>query len=399
LRLETFSGTPYHVAYFSPLPPARSGIADYSAELLPLLAKQVKLTLFVDDPAQVQASIARSFSLEAIADYPTLRHGFDLALYHIGNSRLHNQIYEMALRFPGVVVLHDYVLHHFIGERTAGQGDFSGYGRELAYNLGPEGIQLAEAIRRGWAVPPSNSVPLSERIADVSIGTIVHSQYISDKLAANGRQARIVPALITPFSGTSRRDELQLPGDAIIFGAFGQITPNRQIPELIQAFTRLRQDMPQCHLLLVGETHQVDLARLLDSTDSKQGVHPVGFVPDLQDFVDWIHTADVVVNLRNPTMGETSAIALRGMAASKPLIVNDHGWYSELPSTAVCHIPADDPQALLSAMRRLAVNPELRRAMGVSARDYVDDNCAPDRVADSYIEILREIIDGFMLGF
>ncbi len=383
---------PLSVAYFSPLPPARSGVADYSAELLPKLSRHLDLTLFVNDPSQVDALIAGRYDPKPISSYPDRRDEFDVALYHIGNSSFHAEIYKMAIRFPGIVVLHDYVLHHFIGDQTVGRGNFAGYSRELAYALGKDGVQLAEAIRRGWSSPPSNDVPLNDRIADISLGTIVHSRFAADAFAEKDRKAYLIPALVTAFDGQSRHDELLLPDDAIIFGSFGQLTPNRQIPVLLEAFARLHEELPHTNLLLVGEAHLVDVEEMLHERNLEQSVHVVGFVPDLRGFIDWIHTADIVLNLRSPTMGETSATALRGMAASKPLIVNDHGWYTEIPADAAFKIPPDDPDLLHSSMKRLAEDDDLRHEMGKCARSYTDAHCAPECIAEDYAQVIREIL-------
>lgn len=102
------------LAYFSPLPPSPSGIADYSAELLPHLAELADITLFSDQPQ------AGSLGLPSYptGDYPARRHAFDLPLYQMGNSDRHEAMFEMMMRFPGVVVLHDYFLHHFIHYHT-----------------------------------------------------------------------------------------------------------------------------------------------------------------------------------------------------------------------------------------------------------------------------------------
>ena len=76
------------VGFFSPLPPAATGVADYSATLLPFL---------------------RSSGTVDIAPETC-----DVALYHVGNNTLHRDIYQRALTHPGVVVLHDAVLQHLL---------------------------------------------------------------------------------------------------------------------------------------------------------------------------------------------------------------------------------------------------------------------------------------------
>src|SRR2546423_7560726 len=94
------------VAFFSPLPPARSGIADYSEALIESLRPLMELEIFsgahqVYDPAR-----------------------FDIALYHVGNNGYHGFVYEAALRYPGVVVMHESNLHHLIADLTIKRGDW-----------------------------------------------------------------------------------------------------------------------------------------------------------------------------------------------------------------------------------------------------------------------------------
>lgn len=389
---------PLRIAYFSPLPPSHSGIADYSRELLPHLAAHAELTLFCAAPEAVDATLRAQFPALPLADYPARRWRFDLALFQMGNSIHHAAIYDVLRCFPGVVVLHEAVLHHFMRERTLGQGDWGGYGRELAYALGDDGWQLACAIRSGQAAAPLQAVPLSDRVIDLSLGLIVHSQFA----AAHARRRRpdlplaVIPALIEPHQGHDRRAALGLPDDALIYGSFGQITAEKQIDRALHAFRAVCERYPNAHYLLVGEAlPDVDLGDLVKTLGLQASVHRVGYAPDLATFVDWIHTADVVVNLRHPTMGETSATALRALAAGKALVVFDHGWYSEIPDDAALKLPPLDAAALPAALLQLAAAPELRASLGQAGQAYARRACAPRAVAVAYATFLREVIAKF----
>src|SRR6476660_4134158 len=94
------------VGYYSPMPPALTGVADYSAALLPYLRELGPVEL---NPATC-----------------------DVGIYHIGNNPLHREIYERALIEPVVVVLHDATLQHFylgLLDRNAYLNEFnSNYG-------------------------------------------------------------------------------------------------------------------------------------------------------------------------------------------------------------------------------------------------------------------------------
>jgi len=387
---------PLHVAYFSPLPPARSGIADYSGDLLPFLAQEVDLTLYTAEPEQVDATLRRQFAVRPLAAFPQERWQFDLPLYQMGNSVHHTSLYATMRRYPGVVVLHDYFLHHFVAHTTVGQGRYDEYTRELGYDHGQTGTALAWAIRAGQAQHPLDSWPLNRHVLDLNLGVLVHSQTVADwvrEVVGNGRPVQTIAQPLTPVSGESRRNELGWPPEAIIFAAAGEVTPPKQVDRALRAFSRLRQEGENVYFLIVGgESAEADLDSLIADLDIGSVVHRTGFVPDLAGFVDWLATADVVVNLRAPTLGETSAVALRALAAARPLLVYDHGWYGELPETAVTRVPPLDDEALLAAMRRLAQSPAARQEMGQSARHYVAGRCQPAQVAQDYRVFLEEVL-------
>ena len=120
-------------------------------------------------------------------------------------------------------------------------------------------------------------------------------------------------------------------------------------------------------------------------------MHQIGYVPELAGFIDWIHTSDFVINLRNPTVGETSATALRAMAAARPLIDDDPGWYSEIPPEAAVKIPPENEEALLDAMRLTGQSLSLRNKMGDAGLRYTQEFCHPKVVANAYFQALVRI--------
>lgn len=376
------------IAYFSPLPPARSGISDYSLELLPALADYADLTLFAAQPAQVDAALRQRFPVRPLAEYPMLRWQFDLPLYQMGNSMHHDALYQLFTRFPGVLVLHDYVLHQFHAHRAQGK---AGYTRELAYALGSDGVNLAWQIRAGERPSPLFDLPLNDRLLDLSLGTIVHSQYVAGQIhaARPNHPLQVIHALIADRPGRRRRAELGWPDDVVVFASVGQVTASKQVDRALRAFRLVRQTLPHARFLLVGDVMpDVELVTG-DLGDSFRGL---GYVESLASFVDWIHTADVIVNLRHPTAGETSATALRAMAAGKPLIVYDQGWYAELPASASMKLPPQDEAALAAAMLQLGASPSERQQLGAGGRAYVQQHCLPAQVAAQVADFLHDTL-------
>ena len=387
-----------HLAYFSPLPPERSGIADYSGELLPYIAELAQVTLFATHPEQVAVELRAAFAVRAVSEYGSEPGKYDIAIYQMGNSSFHEAMYRVMLRYPGVTVLHDHGLHHFIAARTIFQGDSAGYARELGYALGTEGVDLAYRIRQGQAECPLFTVPLNERVLDHSLGVIVHSQYAQGgiRIAHPNLPVAVVPAPIrTDFGPLRSRAELGCPEDALIFASAGHVIANKQITSALEAFARLRIDFPQARYVVVG----ADLADLKDSDlqawlrqhDLGDAILSTGYLADPREFVSWIAAADVLINLRYPTVGETSATALRGLAAGRPVIVTDHGWYAELPDDVCVKITPDDAEALYQAMRRLAGDPAMCRAIGQRAVAYVHREHDLAVTAQKYLRFIEEL--------
>ncbi len=377
------------VAWFSPLPPARSGIADYSAELLPHLAQHVQLTLFAPDPAQLDTTLAAQFEVRPLDQYPAQRWQFDVALHQMGNSAHHAAHYDLFCRYPGLVVLHDYFLHHFLAHQTVGQGNVAGYVRELAYAYGLAGVNLARQIRTGQAQNVVFERPLNQRLLNLSLGTIVHSRYVQQLLAHEGHPSHHVPALITPHPAQPRRAELGIDDEAIVFGSFGQVNQARQFELSLRAFRQVVTQVPNAIYLIVGEVlPDVALADLIAAAGLTRHVRHIGYAATLQAFVDYLQTADIVINLRYPTLGETSAVALRALAAGKPTIVFDHGWYAELPDDGCCKLPPLDEAALVATMLQLAQSAELRQRVGETAVSYATNHHHPAAVAAQYAQVI-----------
>ncbi len=388
---------PMRIAYFSPLPPTRSGIADYSAELLPHLAQAAQITLFVEAPDQVADDLRADFEVRPIADYARVHWQYDIALYQMGDSLCHEAMYPVLLRYGGVTVLHDFGLHHFIATRTIPRGDFAGYVREMGYALGTDGVELAYRIQRGEAEHPLYSVPLNDRLLDRSLGVIVHSRYVAEKV----RVARpclplaVIPAPIhMPMAPVRSREALGCPADALLFVSAGQVIANKQLTLALEAFARLRADYPQARYVVVGDElkHDLDLPAWLAQRGLSDAVTLTGYLADKADFVAWIAAADVLVNLRYPTVGETSATALRGLAAGRPVIVSDLGWYAELPDDVCVKVRPNDLESLLMAMRHLAADPVRRQAIGQRAAAYARAEHTPAQAAKRYLAFITHLL-------
>ena len=396
------------LALYSPLPPARSGIADYTADLLPALANRFEVTLFAQDPSQVTQSITAEFAVEPTEQYPPFSPqslAFEMHLYQLGNHALHMADYRRALDHPGVVVLHDYNLHALVEYETLGdRGDLHAYLRALGYGRSsaelPALVRTAERFRYHHARPPLERFPLNRRLLDRSLGAITHSRYAADLIRADHPDLplAVIPQLMSPYVGQDMRPVLKkeygvtLEPETIILAAAGQITPIKQIDFVLRAISRLRQQLPNIHLLLIGEPiEDYPLAQRIDEHAVSSHVTVVGYTAGLNRFMDWIGTADLLINLRYPTIGETSATVLRGLACGVPAVVFDHGWYSELPDQVALKLPVMDDDRFLAGLHALVRDEPRRTAMSRAARDLIATQHRPEEIAEQYARFLAQL--------
>ena len=373
------------VAYFSPLPPERSGVADYTALLLPALERKVEV------------AVVRPRSRRA-------PRGTDVALYHVGNSPdAHAWIVDALRRRPGVVVLHDFVLHHLVAGMTVGRRDGHGYLDAMEREHGVVGRLLAHGVL-DKRIPPlwesrPEDFPLPWFVLDYATSLVVHSATVRDRVRAAGyeRPVSVVPHPAWPAPEVSA--EHVAPG--LVFGCFGVLNASKRIPELLRAFARLRRSHPDASLLLVGPTAPgFDLDRRLQ----RLGLDDSGL--RREEWVDetrlWRMLAgvDVCVNLRHPTMGETSGSAIRALSLGKPLVVSDVGWFSELPDEVALKVPVDETEddALAAALELLARRQDVREQMGRAAADLARRDHDLERVAELYAVALEEAAGGEAVG-
>lgn len=400
------------VAYFSPLPPMKTGIADYSAELLPYLAEHFELELFVDDGFRPGPEVAARFPVHGHRAFPELRAAgrYDAVVYQLGNNAdFHARIYETLLRFPGVTVLHEYMLHHLVRGMTLARGDLAGYAEEMRYAYGRTGQRMARRSLDTGVPLDVWSYPLFERAVDASLGLIVHNRATADRVLASRPLARIahVPHHLslgdlpepTPENVAAARRALGIAPDELVIASYGFITPAKRIEVTLRAFARLRREVPagsNLRLYLVGEVSpHYDFSGLLGKEVSGGGGVVLVGRTELDRFLLYMLAADVAVNLRYPSAGETSGTLIRLLGIGKPVIVSNTGSFAEIPDDACAKVDLDETEEelLLAYLRRLAADEPLRRRMGDNARRHIRAHHTLEGAARGYAEMVRAVVD------
>ncbi len=386
-----------HVAYFSPLQPVPSGISQYSEDLVPWLARAVRLDLFVDGYTPLLADTLRPARIRQARRYRPTR--YDATLIHMGNSPAHNYMVPVATAQPHILVLHDIVLHHLMVWRAVqARGGRETYRREMRARYGVAGEHVAALVLRGQNPNAMFEYPLNEDLIRAARLVVTHSPSSAawvERLVP-GTQTRIVPMGVPPFprhDAAAARERLGIGRDTFVVLSLGHVNPFKRMPAVFRALRRLADDVPDVLLLMAGgDSPNYDVPRLARFAGVERYVRRLGYVAD-DALPDIFAASDVCVNLRYPTAGETSAAVLRLLSAGLPVIVTDTGAFSDFPDDAVLKVAPDafEGETLIAFLRALATDAPLRRAAGENGRAYALREHGMRRVTEQWLAVIGEV--------
>ena len=382
------------MAYLSPLPPEHSGISDYSAELLPELLHHYEIEVIVEQKKVSDTWILEHCVVRTVSWFRIHACSYDRVLYHFGNSPFHLHMFDLLAEVPGVVVLHDFFISDILEYR-----DNSG----LAPGSFPSALYRSHgygALQQLYAKPDSArdivaNYPCNIDIVQHATGIIVHSGYarsIALSCYGNEQNNRIVhfPLLRSPALAVDRnaaRRTLGFHENDIVVCSFGLPDSHKLSHQLLEAWKASNlMDDGNCYLLFVGELLPNDYCRTLqeDINQSSGRIRMTGWIP-LDEYRQYLSAADIGVQLRTMSRGESSASALDCMNYGIATIVNANGSMAELPAECVMMLPdAVTVDNIKGALETLRSDPSLRQRLGSNARSYILTERSPARIAGCY---------------
>jgi glycosyltransferase involved in cell wall biosynthesis len=389
-----------------PHPPLRSGVADYAGVLLPYLGayfEDVSVVVNGYDAVLPPGLVGEVYNASIGVDW--WRGGRAVPLYHMGNHiRYHRYVYEALRYFPGVTVLHDGTLLPFMHERTLAEKRRGDFVREVGFERGRDGVAAAWDSLRLAGPLDSEVYPMLGRVARASLGVIVHSQYLRDRVLDVYPEARVavIPHLDlmqseqVALSRQQSKESLGLDPHGLVVGAFGFIAPSKRLDCAMKALSLIRSEFPEAVFVCVGDVvPDYDFHSLVHDLGLSEAVRATGYVP-MEEFFTYLHAVDVGVNLRFPTWGESSGTLLRLMACGVPTLVTDAGGFAEFPDEAVVKIDGGpgEMEVIEAALRELLAHPDRRTAIGQAAQAYVAEYCEPGKVAEQYSAFIRACAEG-----
>jgi glycosyltransferase involved in cell wall biosynthesis len=406
------------IAFLSPLPPAATGIADYAADVLAVLAPAHEIDVFHGQPEVDTGRIPASCGLRPAAEFLPRRAArpYDAAVYQMGNGLAHAFLYPLLAQAPGLLVLHDLVLHHSRARmlldtpearayarepwsaerRAAARAAVEPYAAELFHTYPAQAGRLlhAQMATTGDLLP--YAYPLFRLPVEASRVVAVHNGFMAEAIAREVPGADVVrvamPVAPLPqggFTAAAVRARHGIAADEVVVGCFGLLTREKQAGLVARVVARAAVHQPRLRLLLVGSVPDpAALQRALGEAGVGGRAIVAGHVP-LAELAGHLEAADVVAHLRYPTARETSAALLRALAQGRPTAVSVLENFAEVPADAVVRLdPADEEGDLLRAVLRLAGSSAARAALGARARAFVREAHSPERCRESYAAAL-----------
>ena len=423
------------LAWFSPFPPVKTGISGVSAELvMALRARGHEVDLYPEDAAH---------------DFVWRRRltPYDLIVYQFGNSSHHDYEWAYALSYPGLVVLHDTHLHHARAAFLLRERRVAEYRAEFSWNHPGVSPDLAELAIAGFDSRLYYDWPMVRSLIETSRLVAVHGEGARRDLIASipnyttpnsptnsqgptpnpegptpnsqaDQSDRIVSIrlghgrIVTPAEETEARRRVRarygIAEDAVLFGVFGGLTPEKRIPQILAAFRAILPYAPGARLLFGGApAAHYDIAADVAAHGLADRVTLTGYLPDAEALTDHIAACDVTLNLRWPTARETSGPWLQALAAGRATIVTDLVHLADttsldprtwtVNSEAHCASPVcvaidilDEDHSLRLAMRRLAADGALRGSLGAAAREWWRREHSLDAMVEDYEQVMRD---------
>ena len=370
------------IAFFGPLPPSRTGIADYDEELLPLLRKHFQVDVFLESGIPLEHVFPHTDFYLRNKQKP-----YDLCLYQLGNSMFHDYIYGYLYHFPGAVVFHDVCLHHSRAGILLRQGQLKEFAQEATLEH-PQGETIALlnwTHTAGFLLP--YFFPFVKLVLRSCLAGAAHTDTGVENLRITDSPVVKIPHLELSTQVDPGPDPF--PGKFVI-GSFGLATRAKRLPAVLNALASLRRYYPNLLYLLAGDVEpHYDLHSEIKRRRVQDIVHLTGHI-EMDQFLRLLRRADVTVNLRYPSAGEMSGTLVRALACGKPVLISRLAHLQEIPSEAVLRVRPDyEEDDVFNHLSRLIENPDLRKRIGSAARNYVDKNHSPELATQKYCEFIE----------
>ena len=388
------------LAYFSPIPPAKSGIAGYSMELLPYLCDYYDITVVMNEKTNLLREEDLPYRFLSVEDFKEENETYDRILYHFGNSFYHSYMWPMIKAYPGIVVLHDFYLSGLLSYEEIVNGKKAFWTEQIFKSHGYHALQMRFDAAKDEEL--KYRYPCNYEILQYAKSIIVHSDY-AKKLANNWYRVNpltewnTIPLLRETAKDRDKkksRSLLGLPENALVICSFGVLNATKLNHMLLQAFLHSElSEMKDCYLVFVGENNSGEYAIKLEKNIKTSGIREqikiTGWIDD-DTFHHYLSAADIGVQLRTASRGESSASVLDCMNYGLATIVNANGSMAELPQDALYMLENDFKEdALIEALNLLGKEEDTREKLSWKAKAFIHRHHDPLTCASRYHDVIE----------
>ncbi len=385
------------INWFSPLPPARTGVARYAMHVLEALSHRADVTLWTDVPNRDPrvAAFGKVRLFDRFPDWAEMNRA-DATFYNIGNNvDFHGRIWEISRRHAGIAILHDTHLQHLFAAVYAGDRARK-YRAMMTRHYGPAGRRAADAhaAHRLTTVDLSARYPLTPLAVDNALGVVVHSPSQVASLARSCR--RPVAHVPLPYAASAAPAPGKPAGPPYRVVMFGHLGPNRRLDSVLRALEglerrdALRLDVYGRRFKSPPGARRLDFQQRLRRAALRGIVTFHGYVPD-HELEAALASAHLAINLRYPSMGEASWSQLQLWSHALPSLVTRTGWYATLPPQTVCFVdPGNEVPDLRRHLNAFLDDPAAFARRGESARRALRARHGAAGYADALLDLARD---------
>lgn len=389
------------IAIVTPWLNQQTGIANYVYKLVPFLSQYFDIDIFVDNTLDRECQLLPNAygGRYLIGDLETRYQDYDDIIYQLGNStKYHSEIYRMFKKYNGTAEIHDFVLNPFFYHSYYMKGDKETYRQALIDGYGAEGEQHYNELEKGISESDAFTYPMSCSVSKKAKKTIVHNEWSYRQLIGS-QQMYFIPLMAFErivLSKNERRkaesnlySKIRCRENDILIGCFGWVNANKRAETVLKGTLELRKIGYPVKLVFFGKSNYPILDDFLLEEEFKDFVRVTGFL-EQEEYQIAMERCDIVVNLRHPSMGESSATLCETFKAGKPVIVTAINQYLEFPDEVCWKLPLGENEVpTLSEMLKYLIDyPEVRASLGRNAKVYADSVINGENIAKMYYRAL-----------
>lgn len=379
------------LALVTPWPVQKTGIANYEANLVPFLQNYFEVDVFTE--SKDENHDANIYELNELETRYSL---YDDIIYEIGNNALfHKEICLYAARFPGVVELHDYVLSSFFEQSYLNEEYEEFYKQALLTAYGEDGKKFYENVKNNDWTGVEN-FPMADYFSYISNKVIVHNNWSKNQMNKKDN-VEVIPLscfeIPNQRENTDLLERIGISEQDIVIGCFGFVNFNKRGHIVLEAVQGIVNTYPNVKLVFWGEDSGT-MEKRIEQLNGEKVAKVSGYLSE-SDYYTALNRTDIVINLRYPSMGESSGTLCESLKSGKPVIVSDIAQYKEFPNDVcwklpVCTDRGEEVYILTRYMEALLDDKALRKQLGENAKWYADEILNPASIAERYYELLSE---------